>query len=91
MRSGGEQFHHHGDNSRQKLQDQLRIQTGALRDLRDDSIEPVLAEQIDDVLNPGVGLGQIGNGLLNRGLTVVLVLFVEGILEVRTKNAQNRL
>ncbi len=91
MRSGGEQFHHHGDDSRQKLQDQLRIQTGALRDFRDYSIESFLAEQVDDVLNPGAGLRQIGNGLLNCSLTIVLVLFVERILKMRSKNAQNRL
>ena len=56
MRSRREQFHDHGDDSRQELQDQLRIQTGPLRDLGNDSIEAFLAKQIDDFLNPNARL-----------------------------------
>ena len=91
MRPGREQFHDHRYHGRQKFEDQLRIQTSALRNISDQFIEPVLAEKIDDFLNTSTRLGQIGNGLLNRSLTIVLLLLIERSLEVRSKNAEYRL
>src|ERR1700738_2530566 len=90
LRPCREQFHDHRSHGRQKVEDQLRIQTSALRNISDQFIEPVLAEKIDDFLNTSTRLGQIGNGLLNRSLTIVLLL-IERSLEVRSKNAEYRL
>ena len=74
MRSRGQQLHDHGDQGWQKLHDQLGIQSGALPDFTDQSIQPVPAKQVFDLFKAGPRLRQIGHRLLDGSLATGLLL-----------------
>jgi hypothetical protein len=69
----------------------LRIQPGAFGDLADQTIEPFLSKKIGDFLKTGSRLRKIGDGLLNGGLTVGLLLFAERVLKMGSQDAEDRL
>ena len=74
MRSRGQQLHDHRDQGWQKLNDQLGIQTGALPDFSDQSIQPVPAKQVFDLVKAGPRLRQIRHRLLDSSLATGLLL-----------------
>ena len=74
MRSRGQQLHDHGEQGRQKLNDHLRIQTGALSDFADQSIQPFPAKQVFDFIKACPRLRQIRHRLLDSSLATGLLL-----------------
>jgi len=68
------QFHQYRNKHRQEAHNQLGVQTRALRDFINQTVETFLAEKVLKLLQTNPRLGKIGDCLLNGSLAIVLLL-----------------